>query len=78
LIRDLIASGTSQYGMQTFDQSLYHLYSQGLITLDEACLWASSAEDLRLRVSGIRSAHELALDSMEDASRPRIERFAKK
>jgi twitching motility protein PilT len=78
LIRELMASGTSQYGMQTFDQSLYHLYSQGLITLDEACLWASSAEDLRLRASGIRSAQELALDSMEDASRPRIERFAKR
>jgi twitching motility protein PilT len=77
LIRELMASGTSQYGMQTFDQSLYDLYSQGLIALDEACLWASSAEDLRLRVSGIRSASELTLDSVEDATRPRIERFAK-
>jgi twitching motility protein PilT len=78
LIRELMASGTSQYGMQTFDQSLHNLYSEGLITLDEACLWASSPEDLRLRASGVRSAYELALDSMEDASRPRIERFAKK
>ncbi|HTV55509.1 MAG TPA: type IV pilus twitching motility protein PilT [Terriglobia bacterium] len=77
LIRESMATGTSQYGMQTFDQSLYHLYSQGLITLDEACLWASSPEDLRLRASGIRSAYELGLDSMEDALRSRIERFAK-
>lgn len=77
LIRELMASGTSQYGMQTFDQSLYDLYSRGLITLEEACLWASSAEDLRLRASGIRSSLEVALDSMEDPSRPRIERFAK-
>ena len=29
-------AGTSQYGMQTFDQSLYSLYKSGLITLDEA------------------------------------------
>ena len=33
LIRDAIAQGTSQYGMQTFDQSLYLLYKNGLITL---------------------------------------------
>ena len=29
LIRDAIAAGTSQYGMQTFDQSLYQLYKDG-------------------------------------------------
>ncbi|MCA1850683.1 MAG: type IV pilus twitching motility protein PilT, partial [Acidobacteria bacterium] len=31
LIREAIAAGTSQYGMQTFDQSLFHLYQAGLI-----------------------------------------------
>ncbi len=36
LIRDAIVQGTSQYGMQTFDQSLYLLYKNGLITLEEA------------------------------------------
>ena len=30
MIRDAIAAGTSQYGMQTFDQSIYDLYSRGL------------------------------------------------
>ena len=35
-IREQIALGTSQYGMQTFDQSLFQLYKAGLITLDEA------------------------------------------
>jgi twitching motility protein PilT len=78
LIRELMASGDSQYGMQTFDQSLYDLYSRGLITLDEACLWASSADDLRLRASGIRPLYELASDSTESTSGPRIDRFAKK
>ena len=29
-IRDAIAAGTSQYGMQTFDQSLFYLYQSGL------------------------------------------------
>lgn len=77
LIHELIASGASQYGMQTFDQSLYDLYSQRLITLEEACLWASSPDDLRLRVSGIRLGSDLAQDSIECAASPRIERFAK-
>src|SRR5579863_9073347 len=36
MIKDAIASGVSQYGMQTFDQSLYDLYSRTLITLEEA------------------------------------------
>src|SRR5271156_2506951 len=30
-IKEALATGTSQYGMQTFDQSLYDLYMQGLI-----------------------------------------------
>ncbi len=77
LIRELLASGTSQYGMQTFDQSLYDLYSQGLITLEEACLWASSPDELRLRVSGVRSISELARDKMEYALSGRIERFGR-
>ncbi len=36
LLKDAIQAGTSQYGMQTFDQSLYWLYKSGLITLEEA------------------------------------------
>ena len=37
LIRDAIAAGTSQYGMQTFDQSLFDLYSRNLITSRKLC-----------------------------------------
>jgi twitching motility protein PilT len=36
LIREAIAAGTSQYGMQTFDQSLFHLLQSGLISQEEA------------------------------------------
>src|SRR5438034_4957970 len=45
LIKDAIAQGTSQYGMQTFDQSLYMLYKNGLITLDEALRRASNRSE---------------------------------
>jgi len=65
LIHDAIAAGTSQYGMQTFDQSLYELYSRNLITFEEALLRASNPDDFRLRVQGIRSAADAAREEME-------------
>ncbi|CDM64249.1 pilus retraction protein PilT [Pyrinomonas methylaliphatogenes] len=67
LIRDAIAAGTSQYGMQTFDQSLFHLYQSGLITLEEALRGASNPDEFRLRVAGIRSTSDQARDEMERA-----------
>ena len=65
LIREAVAAGTSQYGMQTFDQSLYLLYKKDLITLDEALRRATNADELKLRVAGIRSTAELASEEME-------------
>lgn len=52
-IPDFIAAGQSQYGMQTFDQSLMTLYKRGLITFEEALLWASNPDDFALRARGI-------------------------
>jgi twitching motility protein PilT len=65
LVRDAIAAGTSQYGMQTFDQSLFTLHQSGLITMEEALRGASNPDEFRLRVAGIRSASEQARDDME-------------
>ena len=53
MIDSAIASGTSQYGMQTFDQSIFGLYQQGFVTLDEALRWASNVDDFKLKVQGI-------------------------
>lgn len=75
LIREILASGTSQYGMQTFDQSLYDLYAQGLVTLEEASRWSSNPQELKLRVAGIRSASDVAKEQMERAGRDWVERF---
>ncbi len=44
-IRDHIAEGRTQYGMQTFDQHISELYQQGLISLDVAMSAASSPDD---------------------------------
>jgi len=65
LVRDAIAAGTSQYGMQTFDQSLFTLHHSGLITLEEAVRGASNPDEFRLRVAGIRSASDQAREDME-------------
>ena len=63
LIREAIAAGTSQYGMQTFDQSLFNLFQSGLISLEEALHNASNADEFKMRVSGILSA-EQAMNTM--------------
>jgi twitching motility protein PilT len=67
MIREAIDAGTSQYGMQTFDQSLYDLYSTNLITYDEALNNASNPDDFKLRVQGIRSTSDVAREDMQAA-----------
>ncbi|MHB8481263.1 MAG: type IV pilus twitching motility protein PilT [Nitrospiria bacterium] len=57
-IPEFIAAGGSQYGMQTFDQSLYSLYQQKLITFEEALRWSSNPDDFTLRVKGIQSTSD--------------------
>ena len=64
-IKEALAAGTSQYGMQTFDQSLYDLYTQGLITYDVALENASNPDDLKLRVQGISGTAEAAREEMQ-------------
>jgi len=65
LIKDAISQGTSQYAMQTFDQSLYLLYKNGLITLDEALRRASNPDEFRLKLSGIQSTSDMAREEMD-------------
>ncbi len=64
LIQNAIAQGTSQYGMQSFDQSIFSLYSQGLITYEDALGWASSQDEFKLKVQGISSTADAARDQM--------------
>src|SRR4051812_23405671 len=64
MIAGAIAAGTSQYGMQTFDQAIFSLYSQGIVTLEEALRWASNVDDFKLKVQGISSTTDMARDDM--------------
>jgi twitching motility protein PilT len=79
-IHGALAAGTSQYGMQTFDQSIFSLYQQGLVTLDEALRWASNVDEFKLRVQGISTTAEMAREEMAQRNvgtggSPEITRF---
>ncbi len=73
LIKDAIEAGVSQYGMQTFDQSIYHLYKNDFISYEQGLRYSSSPNDFKLRVAGIQSSADVSLEEME-RSMPKIER----
>lgn len=64
-LRDVIAAGTSQYGMQTFDQSLYFLLQENLITVDEALKRATNVGEFKLKLEGVASTSDMARSNME-------------
>jgi len=81
LIPGAIAQGTSQYGMQTFDQSIFSLYERGLVSYEEALRWASNVDEFKLRVQGISTTTDMAREQMSRVgqatagARPEITRF---
>jgi twitching motility protein PilT len=52
----LIAEGSVQYGMQSFDQSLFHWYQQGVISYESALFYCSNPSEFALKVSGVDSS----------------------
>ncbi|MGD8374530.1 MAG: type IV pilus twitching motility protein PilT [Acidobacteriota bacterium] len=67
MIREAIAAGTSQYGMQTFDQSLFLLYQKELISLDEALRRATNPDEFKLKIAGIQSTSDLSRAEMDSS-----------
>jgi twitching motility protein PilT len=65
MMKDVISSGTAQYGMQTFDQSLFFLLKQGLITEEEALLRATNVGEFKLRLEGVMATSDMAKSNME-------------
>ena len=57
-IPELIAGGTVQYQMQSFDQSLMHWYQQGVISYEMALFYSSNPSEFALRVSGIEGSSD--------------------
>lgn len=60
---DVIAQGRSQYGMQTFDQSLLSLLKNGIISYEEALNNATNPGDFALKSQGILSSSEVAVST---------------
>src|SRR5205809_1443516 len=77
LIHGAIAAGTSQYGMQTFDQSIFGLFEKKLVSYEEALRWASNIDEFKLRVQGISSTSEMSRNQMARTlvGAPEITRF---
>jgi twitching motility protein PilT len=77
LIHGAISAGTSQYGMQSFDQSIFNLFQQGLVSLEEALRWASNVDEFKLKVQGISTTSDMSRDQMAQAAmpNPEISRF---
>jgi len=65
LIRQAIALGTSQYGMQTFDQSIHEHYKAGRISYEDALSYATNPDEFKLRVQGIYTTQDSAIEAME-------------
>jgi twitching motility protein PilT len=65
LIRDAIMAGVSQYGMQTFDQSIFQLYRDGYISFEQGLRYSTNPDNFKLRVMGIQSTLDMALEEME-------------
>jgi twitching motility protein PilT len=85
-IHDYIAEGVSQYGMQTFDQSLLSLFKSELITYEEAINIATNPDDFALKLKGVESTSDLwgegakvsvdkEKNKVKDEGPPKIERF---
>ena len=64
-IPDLIKEGAVQYGMQTFDQSLMHYYSQGIISYESAVFYATSPSEFALRVQGVAGTSDNSWSGFE-------------
>src|SRR5437868_5057922 len=67
LIHEAVTSGGTQYGMQSFDQSLFDLMTQQLISYEVALENATNPYDFKLRCQGIGSTADAAKEQMDAA-----------
>ena len=75
-LHDVIEKGHQNYGMQTFDQSIFQLYQDGHISEKEALENATSPDDLILRMKGVSMSGGGdwgAFDSNDEGMTPQYE-----
>lgn len=69
-IPELIAEGTVQYGMQSFDQSLMNWYKKGVISYESALYYATNPSEFALRIHGVAAASEASWDNIQQDVAP--------
>jgi twitching motility protein PilT len=67
LIKQAIKEGVSSYGMQSFDQSLMKLLTEGLISKEQALKNSTNSHEFELRLKGVQSASDKSWDQFEGA-----------
>ena len=70
-IPDLIKEGTTQYGMQSFDQSLMAWYTKGVISYESALFYATNPSEFALRVQGVAGGSDTSWDAFTQPSAAR-------
>ena len=77
LIVEAIATGGTQYGMQTFDQSIFELYEAGLVSYSTALRAASNSDEFKLKIQGVTDieAGEVRGDAANPDDQRRITGF---
>jgi len=70
LIRTAIQEGFTEYGMQTFDQSMMRLYKAEKITFEEALAQATNPSEFDLRARGIEATSDKTWDIFEGKASP--------
>jgi twitching motility protein PilT len=74
-VTDVIAQGAVHYGMQTFDQSLFYHFKNGIISYEEALRRATNPDDFALKVKGIQSTSDLTFEDQPQKDDMKIDRF---
>ncbi len=68
LIHTVVAEGVTQYGMQTFDQSVLALLRDGVITEEEALRNCNNPNELSLKLKGISAASDRTWQAVDAAT----------
>ena len=66
LLHSVVAEGVTQYGMQTFDQSVLGLLRDGVITEEEALKNCNNPNELSLKLKGISAASDRQWQAVEE------------
>ncbi|HEY5132838.1 MAG TPA: PilT/PilU family type 4a pilus ATPase [Candidatus Krumholzibacteriaceae bacterium] len=69
LITQAIREGVSSHGMQSFDQSLMKLLSDGKVTMEEALKNSSNPHEFSLRLKGIQATSDKTWETFEVAGK---------